>query len=184
LTSVTGKDRTRWDDRYAQRGPARTDAVAVPAVFAPYTSLFPTAGRALDLACGQGHAAVWLARRGLTVTGFDVSAVAVEQARELARRCGVEDRCRFDVADLDDGLPAGPPAAMVVCLRFRDHRLDRPIVARLQAGGLLAITALSEVGAGAGPFRVPAGELPAAFADLDIVTAGEADGKAWLLARR
>jgi SAM-dependent methyltransferase len=184
LTGVTAQDRRRWDDRYAQRGPAPVDAIAPPAAFEPYTSAFPTRGPALDLACGQGQAAVWLARRGMTVQGLDVSAVAVEQARGLARRCGVEDRCRFAVADLDDGLPPGPPVAMILCLRFRDRRLDRPIAARLEPGGLLAITALSEVGAAPGPFRVPAGELPAAFADLDILAAGEAAGEAWLLARR
>jgi hypothetical protein len=41
--------------------------------------------------------------------GVDASHVAVELARELARRSGVGDRCRFDVFDLDKGLPQGPP---------------------------------------------------------------------------
>ena len=49
--------------------------------------------------------------------------------------------------------------------------------------GLLAITALGEVGATPGPFRVAAGELPAAFAGLDVIAAGERQGEAWLLAR-
>ena len=134
--------------------------------------MFPTAGHALDLACGQGLGAVWLARRGMDVWGFDVSPVAIGQARDLARRCGVGDRCRFDVVDPDNGLPAGPPVDVFRCHKFRDRRLDRA-----------AITALSEVGATPGPFRVAAGELPAAFADLDVIAAGEGQGEAWLLAR-
>ncbi|MBV8789083.1 MAG: SAM-dependent methyltransferase, partial [Mycobacterium sp.] len=51
-------------------------------------------------------------------------------------------------------------------------------------GGLLAIVVLSEVGASPGPFRAVPGEMPAAFADLDVIDAGEGEGQAWLLARR
>jgi SAM-dependent methyltransferase len=177
-------DRRRWDERYATKGPAPLSAVAAPRVLAPYAERFPVAGAALDLACGQGTGAVWLALRGLEVVGLDISSVAIAQARDLAHRSGVGDRCRFDVADFDAGLPAGPPVDAIVCHRFRDRRLDRAIVERLAPGGLLAIVALSEVGACPGPFRAVAGELPAAFAELDVIDAGEGDGQAWLLARR
>ena len=47
-------------------------------------------GRALDLACGSGRNAVWLAARGWAVTGVDFSAVALEQANALAAKRGVE----------------------------------------------------------------------------------------------
>ncbi len=47
------------------------------------------AGRALDLACGEGRNAVWLAERGFDVTGVDFSAVAIEKARGLASARGV-----------------------------------------------------------------------------------------------
>jgi SAM-dependent methyltransferase len=177
-------DRQRWDERYAATGPSPLSSVAPPSVFAGHADLFPTAGTALDLACGQGTGSVWLAARGLQVVGFDVSPVAIGHARELARRAAVGDRCRFDVVDLDDGLPAGAPVDVIVCCKFRDPRLDRTIIERLSPGGLLAIAALSEVGAGPGAFRVAAGELPAAFAGLDLIDAGEGDGQAWLLARR
>jgi hypothetical protein len=113
-----------------------------------------------------------------------VSATAISQARDLARRRGVGDRCRFDVVDLDTGLPAGPPVDVALCHRFRDRRLDHAIIARLAPGGLLAIAALSEVGAGPGCFRAAPGELPAAFTGLDVIAAGEGRGEAWLLARK
>ncbi|ORV17924.1 class I SAM-dependent methyltransferase [Mycobacterium celatum] len=181
---MTTKDRVRWDEIYTSSGPPRADAVGPPALFADFEDLFPTAGQALDLACGQGLAAVWLVRRGMAVRGFDVSAVAIGHARDLARRSGVEDRCRFDVVDLDQGLPSGPPANVIVCHRFRDRRLDRAIIGRLAPGGLLAISALSEVGAAPGPFRAAPGELTSAFAELELIAADEADGVAWVLARR
>ena len=120
--------------------------------------------------------------------GFDISPVAIGQARELARRSGIADRCRFDVFDLDDGLPIGllsdwPDADVILCHKFRDRRLDQAIIERLAPGGLLAIAALSEVDAAPGPFRARPGELTAAFAELELVAAGEGQGYAWLLAR-
>jgi SAM-dependent methyltransferase len=181
---VAADDRTRWDDRYARRAPATAAEAVLPAAFAPFADAFPVEGHALDLACGRGQAATWLARRGLTVTAFDISPVAIEQARQLAHSCGVAQRCRFEAADLDDGLPVGPLANVVVCLRFRDERLDRAVVERLAPGGLLAISALSEVGGTAGPFRVAAGDLDRAFPTLEVLAAGAADGEAWLLGRK
>lgn len=153
-------------------------------MFTPFEAEFPTSGRAMDLACGQGVAGVWLARRGLDVWGLDISATAIDQARELAAQAGVGERCQFDVVDLDDGLPAGPPVDVVMCHRFRGSRLDQSIADRLAPDGLLAISALSVVDAGAGRFRVQPGELTAAFAQLEVVAAGEGDGEAWLLARK
>lgn len=176
-------DRRRWDERYAAKGPPSLDSAAPPDVLAGHAELFPTAGTALDLACGQGIGSVWLASRGLRVVGLDVSPVALAHARDLARRAAVADRCRFDVVDFDGGLPAGGPADVILCWKFRDRGLDRAIVERLAPGGLLAIAVLSEVGAAPGPFRAAPGELTAAFAQLDAVAAGEGEGQAWLLAR-
>lgn len=183
MTAVTREDQRRWDERYTSKGPASGGAVGPPGVFADYVDDFPTTGRALDVACGRGLAAVWLAQRGLEVIGLDVSAVAIGQARELARHSGVDDHCRFDVVDLDDGLPDGPPVDVILCHRFRDPSLDHELIERLAPGGLLAAAALSEVGAEPGPFRAAPGELAVAFAQLDVIAAGEGQGQAWLLAR-
>jgi SAM-dependent methyltransferase len=184
LAHVSDHDRRRWDERYVGRGRVTLDDVSLPAVFEAFADVFPTAGQALELACGRGTAAVWLAGRGMTVIGVDVSPVAITQAGELAVAVGVSQRCRFTVGDLDTGLPAGPPADVVLCHRFRDPRLDGEIIARLAPGGVLAISALSEVGASPGPFRAEAGALSRAFAALDPIAAGEGEGQAWLLARR
>lgn len=155
-----------------------------PAIFAAFEAELARRGLALDLACGRGETAVWLASRGMQVHAVDISPVAIELARTLASSCGFADRCRFEVADLDGGLPDGPPADLILCHLFRDARLDRALVERLAPGGLLAIAVLSEVGAGPGSFRARPGELRAAFGDLDLVADGEADGRAWLLGRR
>ncbi|OBB77134.1 bifunctional 2-polyprenyl-6-hydroxyphenol methylase/3-demethylubiquinol 3-O-methyltransferase UbiG [Mycobacterium sp. 852014-52144_SCH5372336] len=181
---MSGQDRVHWEERYQSREAAQLVAAELPAVFAPFENEFPTEGRALELACGLGSASVWLARRGMDVWGVDISATAIRRARDLATRSGVSDRCRFDVVDLDLGLPAGPHVDTIVCHRFRAPHLDQSIIKRLAPGGLLAISALSVVGAGPGRFRVAPGELATAFAGLGVIAEGEGDGEAWLLARK
>lgn len=161
---------------------------ALPA-FAHLDHLFPTRGQALEIACGRGRGAVWLARRGMTYRGVDVSPVAIELARQLAERSGVAGRCRFDVVDLDTGLPDGESVDLVLCYLFRNPRLDRDMVDRLAPGGLLAVAVRSEVGAGPEEFpdgsrRARPGELSDAFGHLEILEAGEGDGMAWILARK
>jgi SAM-dependent methyltransferase len=146
--------------------------------------LLPRSGHALDVACGRGEAAVWLALRGLQVWGIDVSPVAIALARELAAQAGVTDRCRFEVVDLDGGLPAGPPVDLLLCHLFRDPGLYEAMVDRLAPGGVLAVAVRSEVDGETGPFRAPAGELDVAFGHLDMLAEDEEGGRAWIVVRR
>ncbi len=175
------EDRKRWDERY--RSAARP-IPRCPELFAPYQDLFPSSGTALDIACGSGSGSLWLARRGLSVTGIDVSQVAIAAADEAAVADDLADRCRFAVIDLDSGLPDGPPVDVVMCHRFRQPSLYRLMAERLRPGGLLAIAVLSEVGGEPGPFRAPAGELTESFSALETIVAVEGDGSAVLLARK
>jgi len=120
----------------------------------------------------------------MEVLGVDVSPVAIERARRFAALSGMADRCRFEVVDLDDGLPEGPAMDLVLCHLFRDEGLDRAIVDRLATGGILAIAALSEVDSGPGSFRARPGELREAFAQLEVLAEGEGEGLAWLVGER
>ena len=76
-----------WNARYAAVdlvwGPAPNRFVA-----AELAGLAP--GRALDVACGEGRNAVWLAERGWRVTGIDFSEQAIDRARRLAADRGVD----------------------------------------------------------------------------------------------
>jgi SAM-dependent methyltransferase len=57
--------------------------------------------RAIDLGCGEGAVAIYLARRGFTTIGVDFSAVALRQARRAAAVAGLDEaRLRFIEADL------------------------------------------------------------------------------------
>jgi SAM-dependent methyltransferase len=66
-------------------------------------TLAPPPCDVIDLGCGAGNAAVWLACRGFRVTGVDVSAKAIELAERLASARGVG--CRFVQADLTSAVP-------------------------------------------------------------------------------
>lgn len=183
--TVSGEDRLRWDGRYgAGDGPSEQPVPRLPSTFAPYEALFPSTGSAVEVACGCGETSVWLAARGMDVVGWDISPVALGRARRLAVRHGVSGHCRFEEADLDHGLPAGPSADVIVCHMFRDRRLYRALLERLKGDGLLAIAVMSQVGTVPGAFRAVPGELARAFRELSILAEGEGGGRAWLLGRR
>jgi SAM-dependent methyltransferase len=184
---VVEGDGTRWDGRHAAAGPDL--APEPPAALHGNAELVPTAGTALDVACGRGAVAVWLAERGLRVDAVDVSPVGLAAGAALARRRGVGDRVRWWRHDLDAGLPdvCAGPYAVVVCQRYRDPVLYPALAARLALGGLLVVTVLSTVG---GPsiarsrWRAGPGELPTAFPGLEVLAAAEGEGEAHLVARR
>jgi SAM-dependent methyltransferase len=83
----SGFAREDWNARYAQKEllwtaqPNRLFAAEVEGI---------EPGRALDVACGEGRNAVWLAELGWQVTGIDFSDVALGKAAELARARGVK----------------------------------------------------------------------------------------------
>lgn len=65
---------------------------------------------AVDLGCGTGANAVFLAEHGFKVIGVDFSHVALDKARQRARRAGVEATCTFIQGSVTDpwvGIPAG-----------------------------------------------------------------------------
>lgn len=80
-------DREHWDERYA------TDELvwrAEPNVFLVGEVEDMTPGRALDLACGEGRNALWLAERGWRVVAVDFSAAGLAKGRRLADLRGVD----------------------------------------------------------------------------------------------
>jgi SAM-dependent methyltransferase len=96
-----------WNERYRQgdipwdtgRPSAELARVAAEEKLAPC--------RAIELGCGTGTNAVWLASQGFDVTGVDVSPLAIERARQRAVAAGV--RVRFVEADVLDPPDLGGP---------------------------------------------------------------------------
>ncbi|MEF2977117.1 class I SAM-dependent methyltransferase [Subtercola sp. YIM 133946] len=93
-----------WNTHYGQRDQVWSGR--------PNPVLVREAGRltpstALDLGCGEGADAIWLAEQGWRVTAVDVSTTALERARRAAAAAGVDDRIEWLQADLVAAFPAG-----------------------------------------------------------------------------
>jgi SAM-dependent methyltransferase len=80
-------DSSEWDERYAS---SELVWSAGPNRFLPAEVAGSAPGRALDLACGEGRNAIWLASEGWSVTGVDFSGVALDKARRIAHDRGVD----------------------------------------------------------------------------------------------
>ena len=65
-------------------------------------------GRTLEIGCGTGTNAIFLAQHGFDVLGIDISEVAVARARVKA-----QGRCRFEAVDFLAAAPAGDPFQFV-----------------------------------------------------------------------
>lgn len=91
-----------WDSRYADEHQLWSGHVNGSLV-AEVEDLAP--GRALDIGCGEGADALWLAEHGWTVTGTDISAVAIERARAEAERRGLD--VRWTIGDFPADCPDG-----------------------------------------------------------------------------
>jgi 2-polyprenyl-3-methyl-5-hydroxy-6-metoxy-1,4-benzoquinol methylase len=99
----------------------------------PWLGLTPGTA-ALDVGCGVGRWSRLLARRGAEVTGVDLSATMVDEARRRARAEGLEPRCRFlreDLAELDLGRRFELIVGVTVLQHILDPRRLRAAVERL-----------------------------------------------------
>ncbi|MEU1725219.1 class I SAM-dependent methyltransferase [Actinomadura sp. ATCC 39365] len=121
---------TFWDDVYAARPPA---ADPRPNVRLTEVVADLPPGDALDLGCGAGGDALWLARRGWRVTAADVSAVAVERLAALARGHGLADRLTPVRHDLGTSFPAGEFDLICAHYLHTPGDLDRASVLRAAA---------------------------------------------------
>ena len=183
------EDARRWNERYEMSpapSPRPPDALER---WPELTSLIPASGRCVDIASGTGAVTLWLARQGFEVTALDVSDVAINGLVAAATSSGLADRIDARTVDLDQGLPTDlEDLDLVVCQRFRDRALYRPMTDRLCTGGLAVVTVLSSVGVeDPGPFHAPPGELSTAFGDderCEVLHRFEGDGVAHVVVRR
>ncbi len=121
-------DSADWDQRYAGRDLLWTSE-ANRFLVTEAESLAPA--RALDLACGEGRNAVWLAERGWHVMGVDFSEVGIEKARQLEGARGVH--AEWIVADLLDYQPEAHAFELVIVFYLQVPREERTPILRAAA---------------------------------------------------
>jgi SAM-dependent methyltransferase len=125
---LSSMDREDWDRRYAGRellwtGEPNRFLVAETAGLRP--------GRALDIACGEGRNAVWLAEQGWQATGVDFSEVALAKARQLADVRGVQTD--WVAADLVDYRPEAYAFDLVIVFYLQVSAAQRRAIVRAAA---------------------------------------------------
>jgi SAM-dependent methyltransferase len=166
--------RDRWNERYAR--PDREWMPETPAEWlVEHGELLTGGGRALDVACGDGRNALYLAQLGYMVDAIDVSDVAIAGLRAATEARGLTMTIAPRVVDLErEPLPAGPYDVIVV-LNFLQRDLFGALAQALAPGGLLLFETLArahvdELGHSFNPaYLIEPGELPRAFAQLEVV---------------
>lgn len=128
---------TPWNERY-QAGELPWDTGRPdPHLVAAFADGTLPPGRALEIGCGTGTNAVWLAAQGCAVTAIDVSEAAIERARARAAAAGVD--IDFRVVDLLAEPIPGAPFDLVFdrgCFHVFDRPEDQATFARKVAGVL------------------------------------------------
>jgi 2-polyprenyl-3-methyl-5-hydroxy-6-metoxy-1,4-benzoquinol methylase len=120
-----------WDERHRA-----AETVPQPAqVLVDWAHLLPPGGRALDLACGLGGNALWLAERCFRVCAWDLSPVAIERLSALAADRGLT--LETEVRDLTAKPPEPNAFDLIVVTHFLDRDLAPAIAAALRPGGML-----------------------------------------------
>jgi SAM-dependent methyltransferase len=131
-----------WDRRYDRPEYVfGTEPNAFLAAAAP--TEIPSGGSVLCVADGEGRNGVWLASRGYRVDAFDASAVAVEKARRLAARRGVEVALTVAGVDAYPWPEAAHDAVAAIFVQFAAPPARREMFARilraLRPGGVLLL---------------------------------------------
>ena len=182
-----------WDERY--RSGEHTTKEPSPLLRTAIKGVKP--GRALDVACGVGRHAIYLAQHDWHVMAVDSSRAGIEILQQRAREAGVAVLTR--VADLESGEFHIEPASYdLICVFYYLQRdLFPPIRAGVKSGGtVVAAIHLNDGKQDAKPgnpaFLLEPGELKQLFADWEITyyREGESDegghhhDTAYLIARR
>lgn len=145
-----GERQALWDELHGEREIESDDPDAT--LVAQVSRLVP--GTVLDLACGSGTNAVWMASHGWRVTGVDWSPVALEKARTRASQAGV--RAEWIQADLLEWTPPMEAFDLVTILFLHlvpeERRIAYPAAARAVApGGHLLVIGHDMTHDGPGP---------------------------------
>jgi len=162
-------DREKWNLRYQQ---TQMDAPPQPArVLSDFAHLLPDSGQALDLACGRGGNALFLAQRGLQVEAWDISEQALFGLQAIVGDLPLTASVRDVIA--------APPAPATFDVIVVSHFLHRPLFGALSAalrpGGLLYYQTFTDerVAGAAGPrnpdYLLRSNELLRAFCELRVL---------------
>lgn len=129
---MSEEDKSHWEKRYS--GDGYEPNLNPSALVTEWLADRPP-GSALDLACGTGRNALYLAEKGYDVTAVDISPRAIALAEALALEKGL--KINWVVADLDTYVIRGPYDVIVISFFHVSRNLVPPIIDALKKGGIL-----------------------------------------------
>jgi SAM-dependent methyltransferase len=159
-----------WDERFRSGERAAEDLDAAPTPLLMETAERLPPGQALDLACGTGRNAFWLAEQGWSVTAVDGSPVAVEILRSRTSNRGVTVNTK--VADLEKFEYQIEPASwnLIAICYYLQRDLFEPAKQGVVPGGILiSIVHITEPGEDPTAHRLRPGELESYFRGWEIL---------------
>jgi 2-polyprenyl-3-methyl-5-hydroxy-6-metoxy-1,4-benzoquinol methylase len=175
-----------WDERYSGAGKIWSGDPNAQLV-AEAADLTP--GTALDIGCGEGGDAIWLARRGWRITGADFSAAGLARAARHAEEAGVAERTdwwRVDAREFDAGGRAYDLVTSQYLHPPEGGMVDvvRRLAGAVAPGGHLLVVGHAPPPAGDHADAHPQAQRRAMFLAADLLPALPADFEALVVAQR
>ena len=131
---ITPSVQKKWNQIYSLE-PVMGGTPQPAQVLVDFSYLLPQTGRALDLACGKGGNALFLAESGLETWAWDISDVVLDQLSTCAKQTGLS--VHAEVRDVEcQPLPTACFNVIVVS-RFLNRSICQQIIEMLAPGGLL-----------------------------------------------
>jgi SAM-dependent methyltransferase len=124
-------DQERWNRKYSEK---IAPSEITPDPFLTHGQSVLKKGRALEIACGFGDNAIYLAQAGFTVTAIDISAVGLKRARERADAAGVSVAFLLtDAEDFDYGVETFD---LITVFYFLNRSIFPAVKRALKRGGI------------------------------------------------
>ena len=149
MTDGNNKDRDKWNSHYvsASNTPL-TDGPSL--VLSEYSHILPVTGAALDLACGFGSNAIFLAKHGLETHAWDISDAAISKLVNESEASALD--IQTEVRDVVSNPPSENSFDVIVVSRFLDRSITSALVNSLKPDGLIYYqTFIVDKSNGAGP---------------------------------
>jgi len=168
LFIMSKQDRIKWNQRYAEDSYHKNNPVTLVEDWLPRIPV----GKALDVACGAGRNAIFLAQAGYRVDAIDISLQGLNQARQKAESQGLS--VNWVEHDLDQDFQFDTDYDLIIVLWYVDLALVTRLCGCLAAGGYLVceehlITDLEVIGPTSSNYRVTPGDLREAVSGVDIL---------------
>lgn len=178
---MSQEDKERWEEKYKKGWKSSLHKTLLD-----FYSLAKV-GRALELACGTGENALFLASKGFLVDAIDISCYAIEIAKREAKARNLE--VNFLCADLDDYQLLENTYDLVINFYYLNRDMCPKIVKALKLGGILIFETYNQkhtlVKKDFNPkYLLKDGELLELFKELEVIYYKEDFNISTLIARR